>query len=172
MHLNHLTVPALVDLIVIKEEVKNDPRLSEFIAELEKEEEGVPDAVWDDISMDFIDGLPKAAGFDVILVVVDRLSKYAHFLKIKHPYTAKSVAEVFVKEVVRLHWYPRSIVSNQNKVFLSNFWHEMFCLSGTKLNRSSVYHPQSDGQIEMVNRNVEAYLRCFCGENLRSGLLG
>lgn len=59
----------------------------------------IPDAVWSHISLDFIDGLPKAAGFDVILVVVDRLSKYVHYLALRHPYTVESVVEVFVKDI-------------------------------------------------------------------------
>ncbi|KAL0545305.1 hypothetical protein IC582_015183 [Cucumis melo] len=72
----------------------------------------IPNQIWSDISTDFIDGLPKAKGWDVILVVVDRLSKYSHFLALKHPYTAKTVAEIFVKEIVRLHGFPTSIVSD------------------------------------------------------------
>lgn len=66
--------------------------------------------------MDFIEGLPKSGGWDVILVMVDRLSKYAHFLLLKHPYTAKTVAKVFVKEVVKLHEYPKSIVSDKDSL--------------------------------------------------------
>lgn len=72
----------------------------------------IPDAVWSDMSVVFIDGLPKATRFYVILVVVDRLSRYAHLLLLKHLYMAKSVVEVFIKEVIRLHVYSRSIVSD------------------------------------------------------------
>ncbi|GAU16969.1 hypothetical protein TSUD_37270 [Trifolium subterraneum] len=77
----------------------------------------IPDRIWEDISIDFITGLPKSRGNEAILVIVDRLSKYAHFVPLKHPYTAKMIAEVFVREVVRLHGIPLSIVTDQPRTW-------------------------------------------------------
>lgn len=82
--------------------------------------------MWEELSMDFIVRLPKSQGYDAILVVVDRLSKYAYFLPPKHPYSARTVAEVFIREIVRLHGVPQSIVTDRDPLFLSMFWKELF----------------------------------------------
>lgn len=81
----------------------------------------IPNGIWEDLSLDFITGLPKSKGYEVVLVVVDRLYKYSHFILLKHPYTAKSIVELFVKEIVRLHGIPKSLISDRDPLFVSHF---------------------------------------------------
>ena len=90
--------------------------------------------------MDFIEGLPSSHGKDSLLVVVDRLSKYAHFVALSHPFFAKIVVKHFVEHAIKLHGMPKSIISDRDLVFISKFWQEFFTMSGTKLKLSSAYH--------------------------------
>jgi transposase InsO family protein len=130
----------------------------------------VPTTVWADIGMDFIEALPRVNGKSVILTVVDRFSKYCHFIPLAHPYSAESVAQVFFAEIVRLHGVPQSIVSDRDPVFTSIFWRELLRLTGTKLAMSSAFHPQSDGQTEAANKVIVMYLRCLTGDRPREWL--
>lgn len=107
----------------------------------------IPEGAWKDISMDFIEGLPKSEGYTVILVAVDRFTKYAHFIAVEHPYTTKSIALLFFHNVVNLHGLPKTMVSDGDKILKSHFWTELFNMVGTKLLLSSVYQSHTDGRI-------------------------
>nr|GFB09589.1 Ty3/gypsy retrotransposon protein [Tanacetum cinerariifolium] len=125
----------------------------------------VPNQVWEEISMDFITSLPPSNGKTAIWVIVDRLSKFAHFIALPPHHTAASLATIFLHDIYRLHGLPKSIISDRDPIFLSRFWKELFNKIGTKLLHSSAYHPQTDGKTEVVNRCLESYLRCFaCDE--------
>jgi hypothetical protein len=104
----------------------------------------VPSAVWADIGLDFVEALPRVNGKTVILSVVDRFSKYCHFIPLAHPYTVGSVVQAFFADIVHLHGVPQSIVSDRDPVFTSTFWCELMRLMGTKLHMTSAFHPQSD----------------------------
>lgn len=99
--------------------------------------------VWDDISMDFIEGLPHSHGKQVIFVVVGRLSKYAHFLALAHPYTALDVAQLFLDSIFKLHGMLSTITSDRDPIFISKVWNELFQLQGVSVNKSTAYHPQT-----------------------------
>jgi transposase InsO family protein len=112
--------------------------------------------------MDFITGLPRTnKQHDSIMVVVDKLTKVAHFVPVKTTHTAANIAEIFMKEIARLHGIPRTIVSDRDTKFTSNLWRGLFKGFGTNLNFSTTYHPQTDGKIERVNRIIEDMLRMY-----------
>jgi len=104
----------------------------------------IPSQVWEAICMDFITVLPPSHGYSVIMVVIDRLSNFTHFVPLKEDFNSKSVVEAFVQHIVKLHGFPRTIVSDEDKVFISRFWKQLFQAQGTKLAMSSTYHPETD----------------------------
>ena len=111
--------------------------------------------------MDLIDGLPQSAQFNCLLVIVDKHTKFAHFLPLAHPYTTAKVALLYMNQIYKLHGLPGAIVSDHDPVFTSHFWQELFKHAGSELRLSTANHPQTDGQTERVNQQVEGYLRCF-----------
>ena len=120
----------------------------------------IPEWKWENIAMDFIVGLPKTPkGYTVIWVVVDRLTKSAHFLPGKVTYTVDNWAQLYVKEIVRLHGVPVSIVSDRDPRFTSAFWRGLQKALGTRLDFSTAFHPQTDGQTERLNQILEDMLR-------------
>ena len=119
----------------------------------------VPEWKWDSVSMDFIDGLPRSKkGNTSIWMVVDRLTKSAHFIPVKSKHTASYLASLYIREVVRLHGVPSSIMSDRDPLFTSEFWRSLQEALGTQLRLSTDYHPQTDGQIERVNKVLEDLL--------------
>eukprot|EP00253_Pinus_taeda_P010363 PITA_10363 len=117
---------------------------------------------WEVISMDFITGLPKTKkNNDSIFVVVDKLSKAAHFIPVQSTYRAAQIAHIFMQNIFRLHGLPKSIISDRDVKFTSAFWKTLFAELGTQLSFSTAYHPQTDGQTERVNQMVEDMLRAY-----------
>ena len=120
----------------------------------------VPEWKWDGISMDFVSGLPRTSkNCDSIWVIVDRLTKSAHFIPIRMDYPMERLAELYVEKIVSLHGIPSSIVSDRDPRFTSKFWTGLQEALGTKLRLSSAYHPQTDGQTERTIQSLEDLLR-------------
>jgi transposase InsO family protein len=120
----------------------------------------IPQGPWQSISMDFITDLPLSNGFDSILVVVDRFTKMAHFIACNKAILAKETADHILQQVIKLHGLPKDIISDRGPQFASKFWARLFELLGTKINLSTAFHPQTDGQTERTNQTLEQYLRC------------
>ncbi|KAA3479461.1 Transposon Ty3-G Gag-Pol polyprotein [Gossypium australe] len=111
------------------------------------------------ISMDFIEGLPSSFCKSVILVVVDRLTKYGHFIALSHPFTIVTIAQLFMENVYKLHGMSDLVVSNMGKVFINTFWQDLFRKIGTRLHLSTTYNLETDGQTKVLNKCLESYLR-------------
>nr|XP_027090339.1 uncharacterized protein LOC113711372 [Coffea arabica] len=120
----------------------------------------VPEWKWENITMDFVSGLPRTQkGHDAIWVIVDRLTKSAHFLPVNMKYSLEKLAQLYMDEIVRLHGVPVSIVSDRDPCFVSRFWQKMQEALGSKLTLSTAYHPQTDGQSERTIQTLEKMLR-------------
>jgi hypothetical protein len=120
----------------------------------------IPQWKWEEISMDFIVGLPTTqSGYDSIWVIVDRFLKVAHFIPVKTTYKGAKLAELYIARIVCPHRVPNKIVSDRGTKFTSRFWEKLHEAMDTKLNFSSAYHPQTDGQTERVNQILEDKLR-------------
>eukprot|EP00253_Pinus_taeda_P034845 PITA_34845 len=122
----------------------------------------IPEWKWEVITMDFITGLPKSKkGNDSIMVVVDKLSKSAHFIPVQSTYRVAQITNIFMQSIFRLHGLPKTIISDRDVKFTSACWKILFEGLGTQLNFSTTYHLQTDGQTERVNQAVEDMLRSY-----------
>ncbi|KAJ9542437.1 hypothetical protein OSB04_028943 [Centaurea solstitialis] len=120
----------------------------------------IPEWKWEQISMDFVTKLPKTKkGHDTIWVIVDRLTKSAHFLPIKETYSIDKLAQLYVGEIVMRHGVPISIISDRDSRFTSRFWQSLQAALGTRVDLSTAYHPQTDGQTERTIQTLEDTLR-------------
>lgn len=121
----------------------------------------IPDRPWQSISMDFIEELPESSGFNSIFVIVDRFTKFAHFVPTRTDISSLEMAKLLVSNVFSKHGVPEDIVSDRGSKFTSVFWEQLTKALGIQRNLSTAYHPQSDGQTERVNQVLESYLRIY-----------
>ena len=123
----------------------------------------IPEERWSMVSVDFISEL-DAHGYDAVKVVVDSIGKRAHFIPTTTTCSALGAANLYCKNVWKLHGLSNAFVSDRGPQFVAEFTRELYCLLGIKLQASTAYHPQSDGQTERVNQELEQYLWIFCSK--------
>ena len=129
-----------------------------------------PKKPWDEVTMDFIVKLPKSADpvtgheYDSILVMVDRLTKYSHFIPCSETITAPQLGCLILDRLVRYHGIPSVFITDRDKLFTSNYWKTLVAAIGIKHKLSTAFHPQTDGQTERMNQSLEAYLRHYINE--------
>ena len=120
----------------------------------------IPEWKWEQVTMDFVTGLPKTVkGYDGIWVIVDRLTKSAHFLPINKKYSLDKLASLYIKKIIRYYGVPVSIISDRDPRFTSKFWGSLQKSLGTQLKFSTAFHPQTDGQSERTIQTLEDLLR-------------
>jgi len=124
----------------------------------------IPDERWEVISVDFIVELPESGGYDAIMAVVDSVGKRSHFIETVTTITAAGAANLYVRNVWKLHGLPRKVISDRGPQFVALFMKELYRLLGIEAASSTAYHPQTDGQTERVNQELEQYIRIFVGE--------
>ena len=126
-----------------------------------------PTNPWDKVTMDFITKLPTSKdqvtkqSYDMIMVMVDRLTKYAHFIAASETYTAEQLGHLVLDRLVRYHGFPKVFITDRDKLFTSNYWKTLIGTIGIKHKLSTAYHPETDGQTERTNQTLEQYLRHY-----------
>jgi len=121
----------------------------------------IPNSQWDTLSVDFVVELPLSSGHDAVMTVVDSVSKQAHFIPMHTTVTVEGVARLFLHQVWKLHGLPKCVVLDHRPQFVTYFTRELYCLLGIKLASSTAWHPQTDGQTERVNQELNQYLWLF-----------
>jgi len=124
----------------------------------------IPDSRWDILSVDFVAELPLSSRYDAVMTVVDSVSKRAHFIPTHTTVTVEGAARLFLHQVWKLHGLPTCVVSDRGPQFVARFTKELYCLLGIKLVSSIAWHPQTDGQTEHVNQELDQYLQLFVNE--------